>query len=152
MISVPAPGSGSIRFADKATDDIQLPPFQILLVLRLIADRVRITAFSFRHYFETIQIQTGKPVDRLLSAVFRQMCSYLFFIKFHLAASSSPDLLSLLLIQASLHICSCSYHRCSSSMRHTIHVRRQRNLTNPCSIHIHQVYPYHLEIRTHSLF
>ena len=92
MISVPAPGSGFICFADKTADEIQLPPFQILFILRFIADRVRIPAFSCRHYFEAIQIQAGKPVNRFISAVFRQMSPYPSFIQFHLITSSNPDL------------------------------------------------------------
>ena len=60
--------------------------------------------------------------------------------------------ISLLPIRASLHICSCSCHKCSSSMRRTIRVQRQTNPTSQLSIHICQAYLYLLEKEPHSLY
>ena len=60
--------------------------------------------------------------------------------------------ISLLPIRASLHICSCSCHKCSSNKHHTIRALRQINPTSLWSIHICQALPYRLETDHRSLF
>ena len=66
--------------------------------------------------------------------------------------SYQRDFVSPLPTRALLHICSCSCHKCSSNMRHTIRVRRQKNPTSQSSIHICQAHLYRLGTEPRSLF
>ena len=66
--------------------------------------------------------------------------------------SDKLEFVNLLRTRAGLHICPVSYHRRSSSMHHTIHVRHQRNPTSLLSIHRCQAHLSCLETEPRSLF
>ena len=62
---------------------VKLPPPQVFLVFCFVVDFIRVAAFSIRHDFQAIQIQTGKHIYIFIAEVFRKMSSYPAFIHLH---------------------------------------------------------------------
>ena len=132
--------------ADKLTVSMQIQAWFIRVRRRSICFSLSVYQFT-RYPFFAILFAVSNP-----SPEFAPVIMYVFILTSCLQNEIliyrdlyKLELFNLLLIRALLHICSWTYHRRSSSMRHTIHVRHQKNPTSLLSIHIYQVYLYRSE-------